>query len=83
VTPTTKSDVHDEPISGAAVVSEGRMAQADWDACARYSEELFAAGARVAAARGLILVDTKYEFGKLPDGTVVLCDEIHTPDSSR
>ena len=83
MTPTTKSEVHDEPISAEAVVSEGHMTQADWDACAKYATQLFEFGQSVAAERGLILVDTKYEFGKLPNGQIILCDELHTPDSSR
>jgi phosphoribosylaminoimidazole-succinocarboxamide synthase len=83
VTPTTKSAEHDEPISAAAVVSGGLMSQADWDACEAFAKRLFEFGSEVARDRGLILVDTKYEFGKLPDGSIVLCDELHTPDSSR
>ena len=63
VTPTTKSAVHDEPISPADVVAKGIMSQADWDACEAAAKALFVFGSRTAAARGLILVDTKYEFG--------------------
>lgn len=84
VTPTTKSAVHDEPISPADVVAKGIMSQADWDACEAAAKALFVFGSRTAAARGLILVDTKYEFGRDPaTGEVLLCDEVHTPDSSR
>ena len=83
LTPSTKDAVHDEPISGGEAVSSGRLTQAQWDACAAYSHAVFAHGQKVAADRGLILVDTKYEFGTLPDGTIVMADELHTPDSSR
>ncbi|KDO28742.1 phosphoribosylaminoimidazole-succinocarboxamide synthase [Saprolegnia parasitica CBS 223.65] len=83
VTPTTKDDVHDELISGNEVVSSGRMTQAQWDYCHQKALELFAFGQATAAKRGLILVDTKYEFGVQEDGTILLIDEIHTPDSSR
>ncbi|RHY30951.1 hypothetical protein DYB32_003891 [Aphanomyces invadans] len=82
VTPT--DDVHDELISGAEVVSSGRMTQAQWDYCHNKALELFAFGQKVAATRGLILVDTKYEFGvDNVTGEILLIDEIHTPDSSR
>ncbi len=84
LTPTTKDDEHDELISAEEVVSSGRMSQADWDACAKTSHALFSFGQEQAATRGIILVDTKYEFGKdLETGEIVLIDEIHTPDSSR
>ncbi len=84
LTPTTKDDEHDELISAEEVVSSGRMSQADWDACAKASHALFSFGQEQAATRGIILVDTKYEFGKdLETGEIVLIDEIHTPDSSR
>ncbi|CAK4635114.1 hypothetical protein LEN26_004049 [Aphanomyces euteiches] len=83
VTPTTKDDVHDELISGAEVVSSGRMTQEQWDYCHAKSLELFAFGQETAATRGLILVDTKYEFGVDESGQILLIDEIHTPDSSR
>ncbi|RQM25061.1 hypothetical protein B5M09_000246 [Aphanomyces astaci] len=80
----TKDDVHDELISGAEVVSSGRMTQAQWDYCHTKSLELFAFGQATAATRGLILVDTKYEFGlDSTTGEILLIDEIHTPDSSR
>ncbi|OQR81595.1 phosphoribosylaminoimidazole-succinocarboxamide synthase [Thraustotheca clavata] len=83
VTPTTKDDVHDELISAKEVVASGRMTQAQWDYCHQKSLDLFAFGQATAASRGLILVDTKYEFGVQEDGTILLIDEIHTPDSSR
>lgn len=83
ITPTTKSDVHDEKISAQEIVQCGLMTQADWDYCAEKSLQVFARGQQLAAEHGLILVDTKYEFGKLPDGTIILIDEVHTPDSSR
>eukprot|EP00300_Choanocystis_sp_HF-7_P016505 c19428_g1_i1.p1 GENE.c19428_g1_i1~~c19428_g1_i1.p1 ORF type:complete len:353 (+),score=83.94 c19428_g1_i1:21-1079(+) len=83
LTPTTKDDKHDELISAEEIQSRGLMSAADWDTCQRYAHQLFAFGQRVAASRGLILVDTKYEFGKDGSGQVVLIDEVHTPDSSR
>ncbi|KAE9302516.1 Phosphoribosylaminoimidazole-succinocarboxamide synthase [Phytophthora rubi] len=84
VTPTTKDDEHDELISGAEVVSSGRMTQEQWDFCEKKTLELFAFGQEQAAKRGLILVDTKYEFGlDEATGEILLIDEIHTPDSSR
>lgn len=84
VTPTTKDAQHDELISGAEIVQSGRMTQAQWDFCEQKALELFAFGQEEAARRGLILVDTKYEFGlNEATGAIVLVDEIHTPDSSR
>jgi len=83
ITPTTKSDLHDEKISATEIVTRGLMSQADWDTCAQYTLALFKRGQALAQQHGLILVDTKYEFGKLPDGTITLLDEVHTPDSSR
>ncbi|KAF1336562.1 Phosphoribosylaminoimidazolesuccinocarboxamide synthase, partial [Globisporangium splendens] len=84
VTPTTKDDVHDELISGEEIVRSGRMTQQQWDYCSQKALELFAFGQQQAAARGLILVDTKYEFGMdNATGEILLIDEIHTPDSSR
>jgi hypothetical protein len=84
VTPTTKEDVHDRPITPAEIVSEGLMTQADWDHVSSKALELFNFGQKEAASRGLILVDTKYEFGKdAQTGKIILIDEIHTPDSSR
>jgi len=83
ITPTTKSETHDEKVSAAEVVQRGLMTQAQWDVCAKYALALFTRGQIIAAQHGLILVDTKYEFGQLPDGTIIVIDEIHTPDSSR
>ncbi|EKD76080.1 MAG: hypothetical protein ACD_43C00231G0004, partial [uncultured bacterium] len=83
ITPTTKSDTHDEKISAAEVVQKGLMTQTQWDTCAKYTLALFKRGQEIAQQHGLILVDTKYEFGQLPDGTIIVVDEIHTPDSSR
>ncbi len=83
ITPTTKSEVHDESITPEEIVSEGFMTQEDWDNASRIAKELFAFGVKTASERGLILVDTKYEMGKDENGNIVLIDEIHTPDSSR
>ncbi len=83
VTPTTKSDEHDRLISPAEIVSEELMSQADWDYVSGKALELFIFGQKIAAEHGLILVDTKYEFGKDANGQITLIDEIHTPDSSR
>jgi phosphoribosylaminoimidazole-succinocarboxamide synthase len=84
VTPTTKDDEHDRPISPDEIVKEGFMAQADWEVCSKAALEIFQLGQDLAATRGLILVDTKYEFGRDPSsGQIVLIDEVHTPDSSR
>jgi phosphoribosylaminoimidazole-succinocarboxamide synthase len=83
VTPTTKADDHDEPISPADIVARGLMTQAQWDDVAAAALKLFARGQAVAASRGLILVDTKYEFGVDATGRILLIDEVHTPDSSR
>lgn len=85
LTPTSKAfDAgHDEELTPAQIVDGGLLTQAQWDAVSRLALALFARGKAVAATRGLILVDTKYEFGLAPDGAIVLADEIHTPDSSR
>ncbi|KAG7381132.1 hypothetical protein PHYPSEUDO_006413 [Phytophthora pseudosyringae] len=84
VTPTTKDDEHDELISGVEIVRSGLMTQEQWDYCEKKTLELFAFGQEQAAERGLILVDTKYEFGyDEAAGEILLIDEIHTPDSSR
>jgi len=85
LTPSTKAAVgeHDEPISPAELVARGACTKAQWDEMARYSLDLFAAGQAWAKERGLILVDTKYEFGVDAKGKIWLIDEIHTPDSSR
>ena len=85
ITPTTKADngSHDEDISREAILSQGIVSQEDYIILEQYTRALFARGTEIAADRGLILVDTKYEFGKTKDGKIVLIDEIHTPDSSR
>ena len=83
VTPTTKEKEHDRPISLEDIVKEGWMKQDDLDYCVAKTLEVFAYAQEVAATRGLILVDTKYEFGRDADGTIRLIDEINTPDSSR
>lgn len=83
ITPTTKAAVgHDEDISRDAILSQGIVSEADYVQLEQYTRALFARGTEMAAERGLILVDTKYEFGKFGD-TIYLIDEIHTPDSSR
>jgi len=85
VTPTSKAfdGGHDEPLTGAEILSQGLLTQAQWDKVQDYALALFARGRAEAAERGLILVDTKYEFGLDADGAILLADEIHTPDSSR
>jgi phosphoribosylaminoimidazole-succinocarboxamide synthase len=83
LTPSTKLDEHDRNISRADAIGEGLIDGELFDRIAAISFELCALGAEVAAERGLILVDTKYEFGLLGDDIVVLIDEVHTPDSSR
>lgn len=83
LTPTTKETEHDRPISPKEIVSEGWLTQAEWDEASEAALKLFHYGTEVAARHGLILVDTKYEFGRDADGNIVLIDEIHTPDSSR
>lgn len=84
VTPTTKAEIgeHDQNISRAEIISSGLVSEADYDMLEKYSLQLFERGTQIAAERGLILVDTKYEFGKYL-GAIHLIDEIHTPDSSR
>jgi len=83
ITPTTKaSEGHDMDISVAEIIRQGIMSQKDWDQLEKYTRALFERGTKMAADRGLILVDTKYEFGKMED-QIILIDEIHTPDSSR
>lgn len=82
LTPTTK-EAHDRPISPNEIIAEAWMSQEDWEQASTAALKLFHFGAQVAATRGLILVDTKYEFGRDADGRIVLVDEIHTPDSSR
>ncbi len=83
ITPTTKaSEGHDEDISREEIIKQGIVDEADYIALEKYTQAVFARGTEMAAKQGLILVDTKYEFGKF-DGTIYLIDEIHTPDSSR
>ena len=83
ITPSTKaSEGHDEDISKEAIIAAGLASAEDWAILEKYALALFARGKEIAAKRGLILVDTKYEFGKIGD-TIYLMDEIHTPDSSR
>jgi len=83
ITPSTKaSEGHDEDISAEKIISSALVSEKDWDQLVNYALQLFAKGKEIAAARGLILVDTKYEFGKIGDH-IYLMDEIHTPDSSR
>ncbi len=85
ITPTTKADngSHDEDISREAILANGIVLEADYLVLEKYTRDLYQRGTEIAASRGLILVDTKYEFGKTKDGIIVLIDEIHTPDSSR
>ena len=85
ITPTTKADngSHDEDISREAILENGIVSKEDYIILEQYTRALFQRGTEIAASRGLILVDTKYEFGKTKDGKIVLIDEIHTPDSSR
>ncbi|WP_298763748.1 phosphoribosylaminoimidazolesuccinocarboxamide synthase [uncultured Polaribacter sp.] len=85
ITPSTKADngEHDEDISRENILSQGIVAEEDYIVLEKYTRALFQRGTEIAAKRGLILVDTKYEFGKTKEGEIVLIDEIHTPDSSR
>ncbi len=85
ITPTTKADngSHDEDISREAILSNGIVAEEDYLVLEKYTRDLYQRGTEIAASKGLILVDTKYEFGKTKEGKIVLIDEIHTPDSSR
>ena len=85
ITPSTKADngEHDEDISREDILSKGIVSEEDYLVLEKYTRALFQRGTEIAASRGLILVDTKYEFGKTKDGKIVLIDEIHTPDSSR
>ena len=85
ITPSTKADngEHDEDISREQILAKGIVSEEDYRVLEDYTRKLFARGTEIAAKRGLILVDTKYEFGKTKDGKIVLIDEIHTPDSSR
>lgn len=85
ITPSTKADngEHDEDISREDILKNGIVSEEDYLVLEKYTRALFQRGTEIAASRGLILVDTKYEFGKTKDGKIVLIDEIHTPDSSR
>jgi phosphoribosylaminoimidazole-succinocarboxamide synthase len=85
LTPSTKADKggHDVTVSRAELLAMGQISEADFDAAGAMAMKLFARGQEICRQRGLILVDTKYEMGKRPDGTIVVIDEIHTPDSSR
>ncbi|WP_025664892.1 phosphoribosylaminoimidazolesuccinocarboxamide synthase [Aquimarina megaterium] len=85
ITPSTKADngEHDEDISREEILSKGIVSEEDYLILEDYTRKLFQRGTEIAAKRGLILVDTKYEFGKTKEGQIVLIDEIHTPDSSR
>ncbi|HQV74020.1 MAG TPA: phosphoribosylaminoimidazolesuccinocarboxamide synthase [Flavobacteriales bacterium] len=91
ITPSTKAEEgHDEDITPEQILDQGLCTPAEWDTMASYALALFAEGTRLAKAQGLILVDTKYEFGRtvpgtngMPGGQIILIDEIHTPDSSR
>lgn len=85
ITPATKAEMgdHDEDISKEDILKRGIVSAEDYAVLEDYTQKLFQRGTEIAAERGLILVDTKYEFGKTADGEIVLIDEIHTPDSSR
>jgi len=85
ITPTTKADngEHDMDISKEEILKQGIVSRSDYETLEELTYALFARGQEIASKRGLILVDTKYEFGKTKDGQIVLIDEIHTPDSSR
>lgn len=85
ITPATKAEKgdHDEDISREEILARGIVSEEDYNQLEDYTRKLFNRGTEIAAARGLILVDTKYEFGKTKEGKIVLIDEIHTPDSSR
>jgi phosphoribosylaminoimidazole-succinocarboxamide synthase len=82
-TPTTKSDEHDRPITPAEIVSEGILTKEMTDELERVAKAVFKRGQEIALSKGLILVDTKYEFGMDENGKLTLIDEVHTPDSSR
>jgi phosphoribosylaminoimidazole-succinocarboxamide synthase len=85
ITPATKAEQgdHDEDISREGILERKLVTEPEYDTLEKYTRALFKRGSAIAASRGLILVDTKYEFGKTRDGRIVLIDEIHTPDSSR
>ena len=85
ITPSTKADIgsHDEDISKDEIINRGIISKSDYETLETYTIKLFERGTAIAKKQGLILVDTKYEFGKTTEGEIVLVDEIHTPDSSR
>ena len=85
ITPSTKADMgsHDEDISKEEIINRGIISKSDYETLETYTKKLFERGTAIAKKQGLILVDTKYEFGKTTEGEIVLVDEIHTPDSSR
>ena len=84
ITPTTKADKgHDVDISKDEIISKGIVSEKDYNLLEEFTRKLFKKGTEIAKNKGLILVDTKYEFGKLSSGEIILLDEIHTPDSSR
>lgn len=84
ITPSTKAEHgHDEDISASEIIKQGLVSEQDWQQIEAYTHALFQRGSQMANEKGLILVDTKYEFGKTADGKILLIDEIHTPDSSR
>jgi phosphoribosylaminoimidazole-succinocarboxamide synthase len=85
ITPTSKGEhgSHDEPLTAGEIVAKGLLTQAQWDEVSAYALALFARGQELAARQGLLLADTKYEFGFDETGAIILADEIHTPDSSR
>ena len=84
ITPSTKAEEgHDEDISREEIISEGIVNETDYNLLEKYTKQLFERGRKIAKKQGLILVDTKYEFGKSSTGKILLIDEIHTPDSSR
>jgi phosphoribosylaminoimidazole-succinocarboxamide synthase len=85
ITPTSKEfdGGHDAPLTPAEIIDRGLLTREQWENLSRYALALFARGQKLAAKRGLILVDTKYEFGTDENGNIILADEIHTPDSSR
>ncbi len=84
ITPTTKPETgHDEKISREEIIAQGLVSEEEWNQIETYALAVFKRGQEIAAKKGFILVDTKYEFGKDEDGNIVLADEVHTPDSSR
>lgn len=83
ITPTTKSDDHDLPISAEEIIAQGLVPAEKWQKITEYAMALYLRGVELAAQRGLIFVDTKYEFGEDSEGNLIVCDEVNTPDSSR